>query len=79
MPDIAVPTLLVTGERDETAPPKVMQRMAEKIEGARYVCLAGAGHLANLEQPAAFNAALAEFFDSLESPEETDHEFRTHA
>ncbi len=77
--DIAVPTLLVAGERDETAPPKVMHRMAEGIAGARYVCLAGAGHLTNLEQPTAFNAALAEFFDSLDSPKETDHGFRTHA
>ncbi len=77
--EITVPTLLVAGERDETAPPKVMQRMAEGIPGARYVCLADAGHLANLEQPEAFNATLAEFFKSLELPEETDHEFRTHA
>lgn len=77
--DIAVPTLLIAGERDETAPPKVMQRMAEGITDARYVCLAGAGHLANLERPKAFNATLAAFFDNLESPEETDHGFRTHA
>ena len=77
--DIAVPTLLVAGERDETAPPKVMQRMAEGIVAAQYVCLPGAGHLANLEQPEAFNAALAAFFDNQETPEETDHEFRTHA
>lgn len=77
--DIAVPTLLVAGERDETAPPKVMKRMAESIAGAQFVCLPGAGHLANLEQPGAFNAALAAFFDTLESPEEADHGFRTHA
>ena len=77
--DITVPTLLVAGERDETAPPKVMQRMAESICGAQYVCLPGAGHLANLEQPGAFNDALSAFFDNLESPEETDHGFRTHA
>lgn len=76
---ISVPTLLVAGERDETAAPKVMQRMADEIAGAQYVCLPGAGHLANLERPGAFNAALAAFFDTLESPEETDHGFRTHA
>ena len=29
--------------------------------GARFVVLPGAGHLANLEQPAAFNAALGDF------------------
>lgn len=77
--DISVPTLVVAGERDETAPPKVMQRMADEIAGAQYVCLPGAGHLANLERPGAFNAALAAFFDTLESPEETGHGFQTHA
>jgi len=76
---ISVPTLLIAGERDETAPPKVMERMAENIATARYICLPNAGHLANLEQPEAFNAALAAFFDTLESPEETDHGLRTHA
>jgi 3-oxoadipate enol-lactonase len=36
----------------------MMERMAAKIHGARYVCLPGAGHLPNVETPAAFNAAV---------------------
>jgi pimeloyl-ACP methyl ester carboxylesterase len=36
----------------------MMERMAAKIPGARYVCLSGAGHLPNLETPAAFNTAV---------------------
>jgi pimeloyl-ACP methyl ester carboxylesterase len=36
----------------------MMERMATKIPGARYVCLPGVGHLPNLEAPAAFNAAV---------------------
>lgn len=59
--DISVPTLVLAGERDGNAPPAVMRRMAEKIAGAQYVELAGAGHLANMEQPAAFNRALQTF------------------
>jgi 3-oxoadipate enol-lactonase len=35
-----------------------MAKMASFIPGASYVELSGAGHLVNLEQPAAFNAAL---------------------
>jgi pimeloyl-ACP methyl ester carboxylesterase len=35
-----------------------MERMAAKIHGARYECLSGAGHLPNVETPAAFNAAV---------------------
>lgn len=60
---IAVPTLVLAGGRDDNATPKVMAGMAERIPGARYVCLAGAGHIANLERPAAFNRALRGFLD----------------
>ncbi len=58
----AVPTLCLAGEHDGNAPASMMARMAEKIPGAAYVCLAGRGHLANLEDPAAYNAALEAFF-----------------
>lgn len=61
LPSIAVPTLCLAGEHDATAPPKVMQGMAARIPGAAYLCLAGAGHIANVEQPAPFNAALVGF------------------
>lgn len=62
---IEVPTLAIAGEFDTTAPPKVVARMADAIPGARYVLLPGVGHLANVESPAAYNAALGEFFASL--------------
>jgi pimeloyl-ACP methyl ester carboxylesterase len=58
---IGVPTLVLAAEHDRTAPPAVMQRMAERIACAEYRCLAGAGHVANVEQPAAFNGALLAF------------------
>jgi 3-oxoadipate enol-lactonase len=58
---IRVPTLCLAGEHDRTAPPDVMRRMAERIPGAGYRCLAGAGHLANIEQPQAFADAVIEF------------------
>jgi len=62
---IAVPTLLVAGSDDRTAPPEVMQRMADKIPGARLVVLEGCGHLGPMDQPAAFNAVLASFLEGL--------------
>jgi pimeloyl-ACP methyl ester carboxylesterase len=58
---ITVPTLLLAAEHDLTAPPEVMQRLAARIPAAEYVCLSGAGHIANVEQPAAFNAAVVSF------------------
>lgn len=64
--EIAVPALVLAGENDRNAPPAMMERMAARIPGARYVCLPKAGHLANVEQPAAFDAALDAFLDALE-------------
>jgi len=58
---IAVPTLLIAGEKDQAAPLKTMQRMAASIPGARIVVVPGVGHFAHLEQPAAFRAALLPF------------------
>lgn len=58
---IAAPTLLVAGERDPLAPPRTMERMAQAIRDSRLVVLPGAGHLAHLECPDAFNAALRDF------------------
>lgn len=58
---ITVPVLCLAGEHDTTASPEVMQRMAGKIPRAQYQCLNGAGHIANVEQPDAFNAAVTGF------------------
>ena len=58
LPNIGVPILCLVGEHDRNAPPPMMEWMAAKINGARYVCLRGAGHLPNVETPAAFNAAV---------------------
>ena len=60
LPNIGVPVLCLAGEHDRNAPPAMMERMAAKIRGARYVCLPGIGHLPNLEAPAAFNTAVLE-------------------
>ena len=59
--NIAVPTLVLSGTKDNNAPAPMMARMATYIPSASYVELEGVGHLANLERPAAFNAALDGF------------------
>jgi pimeloyl-ACP methyl ester carboxylesterase len=64
MARIAVPTVLIAGERDQAAPLKTMQRMAETIPGARIIVIPEAGHLIHLEKPAAFRAALLPLLDS---------------
>jgi 3-oxoadipate enol-lactonase len=59
--NIAVPTLVLSGSRDNNAPASMMAKMATYIPSATYVELEGAGHLVNLERPEAFNAALNGF------------------
>jgi 3-oxoadipate enol-lactonase len=62
---IRIPVLCLAGEHDRNAPPPMMERMAGRIPGARYVCLPDVGHLPNLERPAAFDAAIMEFLRSI--------------
>ena len=58
---IKVPTLVLSGESDKTAPPSVMEKMAQNIPGAEYVCLPQCGHLGPMDRPKEFNAALLGF------------------
>jgi len=59
--EISVPTLLLSGSRDNNAPAPMMAKMASYVPGSVYVELEGVGHLANLERPDEFNAVLWDF------------------
>jgi pimeloyl-ACP methyl ester carboxylesterase len=61
LPGIAVPTLLVWGERDARSPLSVAHEFARAIPHAELVVIPGAGHMSNLERPAEFNAAVRAF------------------
>jgi 3-oxoadipate enol-lactonase len=54
------PVLFLAGEKDGVTP-AAMRKLHASLSGSRYVELAGAGHISNLDQPAAFNRAVAEF------------------
>jgi len=58
---IHCPTLIVVGAEDRIAPPEVSAAMQRAIAGSTLVTIDRAGHLPNLEQRDAFNAALASF------------------
>lgn len=64
--NIAVPTLVLSGSKDMNAPAPMMAKMATYIPSATYIELKGAGHLVNLEQPEAFDAALDRFLKAIE-------------
>jgi pimeloyl-ACP methyl ester carboxylesterase len=60
---LSCPTLVLVGSADALTPPAEARSLAARIRGARLHELDGAGHLSNLEAPAAFHAALAGFLD----------------
>jgi pimeloyl-ACP methyl ester carboxylesterase len=62
---IDVPTLVVVGDEDAATPPREAKALAAAIRGSRLEILQGAGHLSNLERPAAFNTVVSEFLASL--------------
>ncbi|HVX39747.1 MAG TPA: alpha/beta fold hydrolase [Gemmatimonadaceae bacterium] len=63
--NIDVPTLVIGGEEDAVTPPKAMRALHDRIPGSRLEVIAQAGHLSNVERPAAFNTVVSEFLGSL--------------
>jgi 3-oxoadipate enol-lactonase len=57
------PVLFLAGEKDAGgAVPAAMKSLHQALPGSRYVELAGAGHISNLDDRAGFNRALGEYF-----------------
>lgn len=67
LPRIHVPALVICGEHDLISPPDEMRGMAAALPRAEYVPIAGAGHMAPLEQPAAVNRAIRRFLAEAQS------------
>jgi 3-oxoadipate enol-lactonase len=61
MQAIRVPTKVVVGDRDQRTPPHLSQAIAALIPGATCETIAGARHLANLDRPDGFHAAVDPF------------------
>jgi 3-oxoadipate enol-lactonase len=58
---IDVPTLILVGDEDMITPPALSEELHRLVGGSRFETIAAAGHLANAEQPTAFNAAIESF------------------
>lgn len=61
LPHISIPALLLVGEQDRLSPPAEMRTLQQNIPGSELVEIPGAGHISNMENPAAFNAVLRTF------------------
>jgi 3-oxoadipate enol-lactonase len=56
--EIRCPTLIVVGDQDLATPPTDGEFLSGRISGSRLAVIAGAAHLANLDQPEAFTSAV---------------------
>jgi 3-oxoadipate enol-lactonase len=59
--EVRVSTLIITGAEDAIIPAPEAEGMLALIDGAKHVSIEGAGHMAMLEKPKAFNKALKAF------------------
>lgn len=65
--DIRCPALVLCGSADKVTPPMLSTELSKIIPGARMELVAGAGHLANLERPQAFNTLVGAFIRGVDS------------
>jgi len=63
--EIGVPTLVVRGTEDVAIALERARLLVERIEGADWVAIPGAGHTSSLEQPDALTAVLQGFLTRL--------------
>ncbi|HVF38060.1 MAG TPA: alpha/beta fold hydrolase [Sphingomicrobium sp.] len=63
---IDAPTLILVGREDSITPPSLSEDLAQIVPGSRLERIAGAGHLANAEQPEAFNSTIESFLSELD-------------
>lgn len=62
--EIRTPTLVICGNDDPATPPAMAREIQENLPGAKLALIPQAAHLSNIEQPEAFNRALADFLSS---------------
>jgi 3-oxoadipate enol-lactonase len=59
---IHVPTHYVSGADDRLGgPPALMERLAQRVPGARHSSVPNAAHIANIQNPGGFNLVMGEF------------------
>ena len=61
LPELRMPVLIVTGERDTTVPRETQGSLARRIQTASHVVIPDAGHAVIADQPEIFNRLLIEF------------------
>lgn len=61
--EIRCPSVVIVGKDDPGTPVAMAEEIHQALPGSELVIIPAAAHLSNLEQPDAFNQALAKFLD----------------
>ncbi len=64
--EIKVPTLVIRGKEDKITPADLMQELADKIKGAKYIEIEDCGHLPSLEHPEEFDLHMNNLLQELD-------------
>ncbi len=65
LPSITCPTLILVGEEDALTPVPQSENLHRNIQNSEMVVIPAAGHLSNMENPKAFNAAVKQFLKGI--------------
>jgi pimeloyl-ACP methyl ester carboxylesterase len=65
LPEITIPTLVISGSMDVMTPEKYGRYMAEQLPNADFALIEGGGHMLMLEQPQLLINAIRGFLDRL--------------
>lgn len=60
---VQCPVDVIGGEKDSFCPPKAGEMLMSGLRDARYIEIAGAGHLMSIDNPTAYAAAIAQSLD----------------
>lgn len=66
LPNLDIPVLLLTGDKDALIPPSKSDSMASAISGATQVVVENAGHMPMMEQPTATTEAIRQFLSEVQ-------------
>jgi len=67
--EVAVPTLVVAGERDGFTPPELSRKMAEAIPGSSLLEIESGSHTAPIERPDLVGAAVQDLLRRIDQME----------
>jgi Predicted hydrolases or acyltransferases (alpha/beta hydrolase superfamily) len=65
LPNISIPTLVISGEYDKLSTPEQMKAFTEKIPGAVFKVISNAGHMTPIENGDEFNGVMEDFLKNL--------------